>query len=104
MLNSIFEERYERGISLVKKESDIFSMGIYCDGATIKKSPLFNFLGCGAHESAVVLEIIDCSHHMVEGGKKDGNFIACICEKHIRVMETRTKEGVSLEGSRHCHL
>ena len=34
---------------------------MYGDGATVKKMPLLNILGSGAHLTTAVLEITDCS-------------------------------------------
>ncbi len=49
---------------------------MYGDGATIKTTPLINVLACSPGNPACVLDVVDCTLHMSEGGKKDAKFIA----------------------------
>jgi hypothetical protein len=50
--------------------ANIFGLGIYGDGATIGKIPMMNILAASAGNPNCVIDIIDCSRHMSEGGKK----------------------------------
>ena len=38
--------------------------------------PLLNILFAGVHESAAVIDIVDCTKHLEDGGKKDAEHIA----------------------------
>ena len=48
----------------------IFGLGIYGNGATIGKIPMMNVLAASAGNPNCVIDIIECSRHMSEGGKK----------------------------------
>ena len=53
-----------------------FGITIFGDGATIRKIPLINMLGSNPEQTSCMLDIVDCSQHMSEGGKKDAWYIA----------------------------
>jgi len=55
---------------------DTYGLAIYGDGATIVKTPLINILASSPNNPSCVLDVIDCSKHMLHGGKKDAWFIA----------------------------
>ena len=63
--------------SLVKllTNANIFGLGMYGDGATIGKIPMMNILAASAGNPNCIIDIIDCSRHMSEGGKKDAYYI-----------------------------
>lgn len=69
------------------KDIDTFGISFYGDGATIKKLPLINVLASGSHIPACVIEIVDCSTHIQNGGKKDASFISSLFRPHIDKME-----------------
>jgi Protein of unknown function (DUF 659) len=69
------------------KDIDTFGVSFYGDGATIKKLPLINVLASGCHITACVIEIVDCSKHIQNGGKKDASFISSLFRPHIDKME-----------------
>ena len=48
----------------------VFGIALYGDGATIKTMPLVNVLASGAHNTAAVMEIHDCSAHCSQGKNK----------------------------------
>ena len=53
----------------------MFGLSWLGDGATIKKMPLINMLVMCGDKPPAVISICDCTGHMVEGGKKDAEFI-----------------------------
>jgi hypothetical protein len=70
-LPMMYEQVVADSTESLQLHKDIFGLGLHCDGATIKKMPLHNFLACGAYNSKAVLEIKDCTDRMAKGGKKD---------------------------------
>lgn len=56
------------------------------DGATIRGMPLMNVL-VSTPSASSVLDIIDCTEHLEEGGKKDAKYIASIFEEHIQSLD-----------------
>jgi hypothetical protein len=82
-LPMMYKQRMAINMSQLEQHKEIFGLGVYLDGATIKKMPLYNFLACGAYNTNAVLEIKDCSSQMATGGKKDAKFLADILEKHL---------------------
>mgnify|MGYP000391209850 CR=1 FL=1 len=53
---------------------------MFGDGVTVKKIPLMNILQSGVYKPKAVMDIINCTGHLVKGGKKDARYIA-ICFK-----------------------
>jgi hypothetical protein len=53
--------------------------------------PLVNILGSGAHLTTAVLDIVDCTGHMAEGGKKDAAYLAGLCFPHLEKLDPEQK-------------
>jgi hypothetical protein len=51
---------------------------LFGDGATMKKRPLLIILSLSAHHPAAVLETVDFSSNVQDGGKKDTRYIASL--------------------------
>ena len=58
------------------QDVNIYGASIYDDGATVKGTPMINMLASSPSNPACVLDVIDCTHHMQEGGIKDAKYIA----------------------------
>ncbi len=56
-------------------DASLFGLKWIGDGATIKQMPLVNMLAMCGMAAPVVVSICDCTSHMVDGGKKDAEFI-----------------------------
>ena len=56
------------------------------DGATVQGMPLMNVLVTTPNANSV-LDIIDCTEHMEEGGKKDATYTASIFIQHIKELD-----------------
>jgi hypothetical protein len=57
------------------KDAFTFGLAIYGDGATIKTVPQVNILAASPSIPGCVLDVIDCTNHMSDGGKKDAAYI-----------------------------
>ena len=75
LLNATFESYYHEEAGKLFEDPDVCSISVYGDGATIKTTPLINVLACSPDNPACVLDVVDCTSHMSEGGKKDAQFI-----------------------------
>jgi hypothetical protein len=58
------------------KESKVFGIALFGNGATIQKSPMMIFLGSSPNNPFALLDIVDCTSEMAKGGKKDAKYIA----------------------------
>ncbi len=76
MLNAMYDSYYEEEVAKLLDDVKLYGISVYGDGATIKTTPLINILACSPGKPACVLDVIDCSNHMSEGGKKDAKYIA----------------------------
>jgi len=68
-------------------EVDIFGLTIFGHGATIKSVPLINILAAGPNNPFALLDIIDCTTHLQNQGKKDAPYIAEMILPLIERME-----------------
>lgn len=68
-------------------EAEKYGLTFYGDGATIKRSALFNIMAAGVHNPAAILSIKDTYHHMSEGNKKDASYIASIVKNEIQKLD-----------------
>ena len=83
----------ERNIEELNKEADVFGLAFLGDGARVKQMPLLNVLASGKNLPATVLEIVGCSGHLSNGGKKDSIFVAKVFLPHLLKLDpckTRT--------------
>jgi hypothetical protein len=111
LMDILYEQRVKNNEVQLQIEANIYGLGLYCDGATIKKMPLYNILACGVHMPHAVLEIKDCSSQMASGGTKSAEFIADLMAKHIdgaanvqkagRILEAKYPRVTSIHGAEH---
>jgi hypothetical protein len=73
-------------------EATIFGITIFGDGATIKTIPLMNVLAAGVNKSFALLDIVDCTDHLVRGGKKDASHVATVIKPLIANLEGEVDE------------
>ena len=78
MLDLAYTTQLERDVTQLMIDADIFGIAFFGDGATIHKCPLVNLFASALHCPAVLINIIDCTARLVEGEKKDGNFISSL--------------------------
>jgi hypothetical protein len=94
-MDLLYEQRQKSNETKLKMDATIFGHGIYCDGATIKKKPVYNVMASNPHMPHAVLEIMDCSEHKAEGGHVDAKFVADLVGKHIDSLDPK-KESVDI--------
>ena len=95
LLDATFETYYQEEVTKLFEEPDLYSISVYGDGATIKTTPLINVLACSPGNPACVLDVIDCTAHMSEGGRKDARFIATEMLQVLRNLENIKKCSVT---------
>ncbi len=65
------------------KESKVFCIALFGNGATIQKSPMMIYLGSSPNNPFALLDIVDCTSEMANGGKKDAKYIAALLKPII---------------------
>ena len=75
LLDANYTAYQTSSIARLLTNANIFGLGVYGDGATIGKIPMMNILAASAGNPNCVIDIVDCSRHMSEGGKKDAYYI-----------------------------
>jgi hypothetical protein len=83
-LTLIHDSYCREGIERLVGGGPSFGISIFGDGATIRRIPLINMLGSNPDAPSVMLDVVDCSQHMSNGGKKDAWYIA---KKFLPVMK-----------------
>ena len=68
---------------------DVYGLRLYGDGATVRRMPLINVMASGVQERSAVLEIVDCSKHLSNGGKKDAEYIAELFKPHMEQLDSK---------------
>jgi len=58
------------------KDDDLFKHCYYLHGATIKTVPFLNVMASGPYNQRAVMDIINCTEYMAEGGMKDVTYVA----------------------------
>ena len=76
LLDAHFASYQKNGLESLLADVDTYGLAIFGDGATIVKTPLMNILASSPNNPSCVLDVIDCSKHMQQGGRKDAWFIA----------------------------
>lgn len=76
------------------EDIDVFGVSVYGDGATVRRMPLLNLMAAGVHNPQAVLDVVDCTERLQEGGKKDGEYVANLFLHHIQKLEYDKKKQV----------
>ena len=76
LMNSLFTTGFKDLMRTLLQEADIFGKSIFGGGATIKSVPLINVLAASLSNPFALLNIVDCTSHLAEGGKNDAPYIA----------------------------
>ncbi len=66
---------YKRNHDRILRKGNMFGLAWIGDGATIKQMPLMNMLVLCGGETPAVMSVCSCTDHMVDGKKKDADFI-----------------------------
>ncbi len=88
LMDLLFKVRFADLMCSLLSESKCFGISVFGDGATIKTVPLINVLDASPNNPFVLLDIVDCTAHLAEGGKKDAPYLANMILPHIAMMES----------------
>ncbi len=70
-----FQVMYDKNISKLLEDVEVFGLGWLGDGATIKQMPLLNILVFCENAPPRVVSNVDYTSHMSDGGNKDATYI-----------------------------
>ena len=84
LLDANYTSYQTSSLTKLLMNANVFGLGIYGDGATIGKIPMMNILAASANNPNCIIDIVDCSRHMSEGGKKDAYYT---CQQMLPKMQ-----------------
>jgi hypothetical protein len=91
LLDNVYQSTYDEQMRSLLKESKVFGVALFGNGATIQKVPMMIFLGSCPNNPFALLDIVDCTSEMTKGGKKDAKYIAGLLKPIISQIE-QTKD------------
>lgn len=83
----------KKGDAIIAVVSADFGYSVMSDGAGVHGSPLLNGLIGIPNQLPVLQEVVDCTGHMAEGGKKDALFISNTILKYADKQARRRVKG-----------
>jgi hypothetical protein len=90
LLDYIYQSTCDEQMRALLKESKVFGIELFGDGATIQKVPMMIFLESSPNNPFALLDIVDCTSEMAKGGKKDAKYIVGLLKPIIsRIEETK---------------
>ena len=89
LLDLNYDQYKKRHLFVLTKDIEVYGLTYFGDGAMVKKMPLINILASSVHMPVALLEIVNCSKHASEGGKKDARYIASLFRPHIDETEAQ---------------
>jgi hypothetical protein len=75
LLDNIYQSTYDEQVRSPLKESKVFGIAIFGNGADIQKVPMMICLGSSPNNLFALLDIVDCASEMAKGGKKNAKYI-----------------------------
>jgi hypothetical protein len=97
LMDSLFQVSFADLMCSLLSEMEIFGVSVFGDGAMIKSILLINILAASPNNPFALLDIVDCTAHLAEGGKKDVLYLANMILPHISMMELSRDE-----TNKHC--
>jgi hypothetical protein len=94
LLDVLCNTNKEEMIKNILLESKIFGVTVFGDGATITNVPLINILAVSPNNSFALLEVVDCTDQMAQGGKKDAKYLSGIVRPFVRWLKARVKPNI----------
>ncbi len=76
LLDANFAAYQKDSLDSLLADVDTYGVSIFGDGATIVKTPMINILASSPTNPSCVLDVVDCTNHMLTAGKKDAWYIA----------------------------
>ena len=97
LLDLLYETSFKEMMTTLLLEVDVFGLKIYGHGATIKSVPLINILAAEPNNPFALLDIVDCTTHLQNKGKKDALYIA----EMIFPLIQRTEQTSNIRNKKH---
>ncbi len=91
LLDDIYQSTYDEQMRSLLKESKVFGIALFGDGATILKVPMMIFWESSPNKPFALLDIVDCTSEMAKGEEKDAKYIAGLLKPIISCIE-QTKD------------
>ena len=76
LLDANFAAYQKDSLETLLADAETYGVSIFGDGATIGKTPMINILASSPTNPSCVLDVVDCTNHMMTAGKKDAWYIA----------------------------
>ncbi len=83
LLERNFESYQAKQMEQLKKDQDVFGLALYGDCATIKRMPLMNILASSINNPTILLEVVNATDQLEDGGKKDASWISSHFHPHL---------------------
>jgi hypothetical protein len=87
LLVDVYQSTYDEQMRSLLKESKVFGIALFGDGATIQKVPMMFFLGSSPTNPFALLGIVDCTSEMAKGREKDAKYITGLLKPIISQIE-----------------
>ena len=94
LLDVNYDSYMESTKETLLSDVNTFGLSFYGDGATVRRMPLINVMASGAYVHTAVLEIVNCTRHLEDGGKKDAKYISSLFRPHIDDFENLNPNSV----------
>ncbi len=106
LLDSLYKAHMKTTEASLITDSELYGLTAYGDGATIVRVPLLNILVGGVHEPQGLLDIVDCTGHMAEGGTKNATYVAHQFLPFMRKLDPQKNrfDCVAFDGARNVQL
>jgi len=76
LLDANFAAYQKDALDMLLADVETYGVSIFGDGATIVKTPMTNILTSSPTNPSCVLDVVNCTNHMMTAGKKDTWYIA----------------------------
>ena len=76
LLDITYELNMEQELNSLKNDDDKFGLAYLGGEKLITKRHLISVIAIGYYLLPTLIDVVDCTDHIVEGKKKDGPFIA----------------------------
>ena len=84
LLDATYESYYSEQVELLLQDADVYGISVYGDGPTINTTPKINIMASSPGNPACVVNVVDCTDHITEGGTKNVKYIAMESLKALR--------------------
>jgi hypothetical protein len=68
LLDNIYQSTYDEQMRSLLKESKVFGIALFGNGATIQEVQMMIFWGSSPNNPFALLDIVDCTSEMAKGG------------------------------------